>query len=281
MKSKRFLVYFLIIIFISCDNNRKADSESLDSDVTEKIVKEKKPNSKELLNNAKDYFSNYQIEESKKELLILIKKYPESEEVNEAKELLIKTNLGLERIKIREDSIENVAKKKNEQKIKEVTKNLRKVNDELEGITWYYDKSSPRYVNYNGFFLYIGDSGYGNPNLRLRIQYKSDNWLFIEKYIIFIDGLKYKTIDPEYSEVKRDNGNSGVWEWLDISINSYKFDDDIIDDLTLMSLISTGKDVKIKYIGTKYNKTKTLTNKQKNALKKMLETYSVLGGKRY
>jgi hypothetical protein len=57
--------------------------------------------------------------------------------------------------------------------------------------------SSPRYLNKTGFYLYLASSsGYGTPSLRLRIQFADNEWFFIKKYQIFVDGLKF-SIEPE------------------------------------------------------------------------------------
>ncbi len=40
---------------------------------------------------------------------------------------------------------------------------MRKSYDDMNGITWYYDKTSPKYTNYNGFYAYIGKEKTGNP----------------------------------------------------------------------------------------------------------------------
>lgn len=274
---KQFLVLIFIILFVSCDKVNKEPIKVNDSDVSLNSSNVSL-DSKELLIKANNYFSKYQIEESKKELLILLKKYPISDEVNEAKKLLIDANYELIKIKKTDDSIRKVEEKIEKLRIKEATKSLRKEVDKLENITWYTDKTSPRYSNYNGFYLYVGDSGYGFPNLRLRIQYKGDKWLFIKKYKIYIDDVEYRTIETKYGDVKRDNGYGGVWEWIDISINNYSNNEEIIDDFTLLYLISRGKDVKVKYIGSKYHEIKTLSNKQKKAIKNVLEAYRALGG---
>lgn len=279
MQSKRVLVYLFISIFFSCGNNEKVDSNKLSSESIEENIQENKPNSIELLNQANVYFKNYQIEESKKNLLILLKKYPKSKEAIEAKELLFKADLELEKMVKIEDSLFKETERKDKLNAEKVTRDFRKKIDDLEGITWYYDKTSPRYTNLNGFYLYIGDRGHKAPWLRLRIQYKGDNWLFIAKYIIYVDGLEYRTIIPEYGDVKRDNGYGGVWEWTDILVNSNR--DEMIDDFTVLRAIIRGKDVKVKFVGKTYVKTIIINNNQKKAIKNVLEAYEALGGKTY
>ena len=178
-----------------------------------------------------------------------------------------------------EDSIFKEKERKDKLKAEKVTKDFRKKIDDLEGITWYYDKTSPRYTNSNGFYLYIGDSGHKASWLRLRIQYKGDNWLFISKYIIYVDGVEYRTINPEYGDVKRDNGYGGVWEWTDILLTTYS--EETIGDFSVLRAIFRGKDVKVRFVGQKYVQTITITNEQKKAINNVLEAYKALGGKTF
>lgn len=269
-----------MFLFSSCGKlNKEHDSEKQTIEKSKVQLEIEKPNAEKLLIKANTYFDNKKFEESKKELRILLKKYPTSNKVQEAKTLLNNANIELDKIKKEEAIIKEEQKKKYEFKIEQATKKMRKKVDDLEGITWYQDLTSPRFVNYNGFFLYIGGRGYNYPSLRLKIQYKSNEWLFIEKYIIYVDGSTYKTIETEYGDVKRDNGNGGVWEWLDIPIE--KDSEDIINDFDVLRAIINGEDVKIKFIGTQYSKVKTITKTQKNALKNVLEVYKVLGGELY
>ena len=277
---KRVLHLLLIFIFLCfVKQNKKNDSEKLTTEKSKVQLEIEKPNAEKLLNNANTFFLDNKFEECNKELRILLKKYPASKEVAEAKILQNKADVELEKIRIEGELIKEQQIKENKIKIEQATNKMRKKVDKLENITWYRDKTSPQYTNYNGFFLYIGDRGINYPSLRLRIQYKGDSWLFIEKYIIYVDGLKYKTIETKYGDVERDNGTGGVWEWLDIPVN--KNSDDIINDFDLIRAIVNGEDVKIKLIGKQYSKVKTITKTQKNALKNVLEVYKVLGGDVY
>lgn len=280
MKRVLHLLLILIFIFSSCGKpNKKNDSEKLTTEKSEVQLEIEKPNAEKLLNNANTFFLNKKFEESKKELRILLKKHPNSKEVTEAKILLNEANSELDKIEKEEELILEEQKKQKKIIIEQATKKMRKKVDKLENITWYRDKSSPQHTNYNGFFLYIGDKGFNYPTLRLRIQYKDSDWLFIEKYIIYVDGLKYKTIETKYGDVERDNGSGGVWEWLDIPVTTYN--DDIVNDFDVIRAIINGKNVKIKYIGKQYSKVKTITKTEKNALKNVLEVYKVLGGEIY
>jgi hypothetical protein len=140
--------------------------------------------------------------------------------------------------------------------------------DEVAGKSWYRAKSSPAYVNQNGFFLYIGQDEGSDPYFRFRIQYYGEEWLFIDSFLINVDGAKYE-ISTSYGEVERDN-DAEVWEWYDVSPS--------ITDLTMLAKISESKKTVVRMIGSQYHKDVVLTSAQKQAINTMLTVYQGLGG---
>jgi hypothetical protein len=146
---------------------------------------------------------------------------------------------------------------------------MRVTKDAVRGITWYQDKSSPRFVNSNGFFLYMGTSKGFNTTLRFQIQYFGDDWLFIDKYFFNVDGVT-KTIDPSYGDIEKDN-DSKVWEWFDTDPNK--------DEIELIRSIIKSKKTVMRIIGSQYYKDVVITSTQKKALKRVLIVYEGLGGK--
>ena len=141
--------------------------------------------------------------------------------------------------------------------------------DQVKGISWYYDKSSPKYVNANGFYLYVGNKKGYTPSLRLKIQYYGEDWLFIDKYFFNVDGKTW-TIDPGYGDIKTDN-DSKVWEWFDTSPNK--------NEIQLIRAIIKSKKAIMRMEGTKYYKDVTISATQKSALRRVLVIYKGFGGK--
>ena len=146
---------------------------------------------------------------------------------------------------------------------------MRLSKDEVKGTSWYYDKSSPKYVNANGFFLYIGTGKGYTPTLRLKIQYYGDDWLFIDSYFFNVDG-KTKSIDPGYGDIETDN-DSKVWEWFDTEPNK--------GEVELVKSIIKSKKAIMRLEGSKYYKDVTISATQKKALQRVLTVYAGLGGK--
>ena len=143
--------------------------------------------------------------------------------------------------------------KKHQEQVSKALSNMIKKHDDITNITWYRDKNTPKYLNSNGFFLY-----FSKDNLRLKIQYYADDWLFIEKVIIKTD-KEMHILTPKFD---RDNEYGKIWEWADMYVDNIGIA--IIED------IINSNSVKIRYEGSKYQKDITLSEKQKKALKDTL-----------
>jgi hypothetical protein len=133
---------------------------------------------------------------------------------------------------------------------------MRPNKDSFSGITWYRDRSSPIYTNANGFFLYFGVDDGSKMILRLRMQYFDDDWLFIDSAKINVDGEIY---DLGSYDWERDN-NSSIWEWID----------EPLDDRAMIEAIINSKSAVIRYDGSQYYDTRTITASQKRALRNVL-----------
>lgn len=149
-----------------------------------------------------------------------------------------------------------------EQKYKDAFSSLLVETDDMTGTKWYRDKSSPIYVNTNGFFLYFTSAG----SFNLKIQYYGDDWLFIKSYTIKTDNNTY-TLTPD--EVDRDN-DTEVWEWCSFPVSSH---------CAMVKDIANSSSVKYRMNGKDYYKDVELTKTQRNAFKNALYGYWGSGGK--
>jgi len=146
---------------------------------------------------------------------------------------------------------------------------MRIVKDDFKGISWYHDKSTPKYRNANVFELYFGTQKGSNTTLRFVIQYYGEDWLFIEKFLFNVDGYTYE-IEPSYGDIESDN-DSKVWEWFDTKPNKGEVD--------LIKRIIKSKKAVMRIEGSKYYKDVTISSTQKKALGRVLTVYTGLGGK--
>lgn len=155
-------------------------------------------------------------------------------------------------------------------KIKKLEKYFRKRKDEFSntGKTWYEPKSAPAFVNRNALYCYFQAENGMPSNLRFRLQYFSDEWLFVQKVQFSIDGKAYDYVP---SKTETDNGDGDIWEWFDESVNT--------SDKDLLTALANAKKAKMKLLGRQYFEIKPITQDQILNIKRTIEFYLAMGGK--
>lgn len=155
-------------------------------------------------------------------------------------------------------------------KVKQLEKSFRIKADEFsnDNKKWYKPKSAPVYTNANGIYCYFQTENGMPSNLRFRLQYYSDDWLFFSRVQFSIDGKAYEYIPMD---TETDSGNGGyIWEWFDESVSE--------SDKELIIALSNAKSAKMKLIGRQYYDTKTINQSQINGIKQTIELYRAMGG---
>jgi hypothetical protein len=140
--------------------------------------------------------------------------------------------------------------------------------DEVRNTKYYRDKTSPKYVNQNGFDLYVGGTTNETPYLYLEIQYEGSDWLFIQSYLFNVDGETFE-ITPDYGVIKTDN-DTNVWEWYNEPAT--------FDNVQMIQKIINSKKTIMRLNGRQYYKDVIISPAQKTALKNVLTVYQGLGG---
>ena len=138
---------------------------------------------------------------------------------------------------------------------------MRKRHDSFESVTWYRDWSSPTYANQNAFFIYFSASDGAANNLRLKVTYFDDDWLFVNTARINVDGEVYTL---GCSNWERDN-NHQIWEWCD----------EPLDNRQMIEAIIKSRKAVIRFDGDQYYDKRTITATQKRALRNVLKAYDV------
>lgn len=138
--------------------------------------------------------------------------------------------------------------------------------DPFKGVRFYEAKSAPEFVDVNSVHLYIGEQDSKALTLRLKLQYRADDWLFIEKAQIQSNGTVFTLKDRDWN---RDNDGGYIWEWSDKPLDGSDF-------LAISALATNGGS--IRYTGSKYFDERKLTKKEVENLKKTIELYKALGG---
>ncbi|MCB1187674.1 hypothetical protein KDL29_10965 [bacterium] len=189
------------------------------------------------------------------------------------KSILISSALSeLEKIRAKELEEEKIikekAKKEQEKKLAKLEKSVRKQYDEFDEITWYTHSSVPKYDNTRSYLsVYFQVSNSKARNLRFKNVYTADDWLFIESYEYKTDNNQYSIYKGHFG-VERDNGYGDIWEWYDDPVDS--------ELRNMLEDIASSKKVLIRYNGKQYQKDRTISTEEKNAVRDMLELYDSL-----
>ena len=168
-------------------------------------------------------------------------------------------------------NLEAAESKIKELKNAEFTKSASKLDkeyDKVEGITWYFPKTLPEYIDTRCYLLpYIGvDSS--KSWVVIRFNYTGDDWVFWKKVIIVVDGEKY-TISPNYFDIEHDNEYGSVWETYDHTNTS-------ATDLEMLAKIAKSNETIVRFEGDSNLKDYTIPAKDKEAIQNVLDAYNSL-----
>lgn len=155
-------------------------------------------------------------------------------------------------------------------KIKELKPffNLKEDEFDPKGLVWYKPKSVPKYTNRNAIYCYFQSNNKEPSNLRLRLQYHANDWLFFKKVQFSIDGKAYEFIPMD---TETDSGNGGrVWEWFDEPMRR--------SNTELLEALANAKSAKMKLIGNQYYDIKKINSTQIRDIKRTLSLYKAMGG---
>jgi len=151
--------------------------------------------------------------------------------------------------------------------IARTTKGLTKKYDKVSGHTLYKHPYSPKYVNTRStVYLTMGSIGGGEYPLLLTTSYTASNWLFVREVQVYIDGVTYGLTTGKFER----GNNSSIWEW--------KTEEASYIQMTVLRKMAHGKEVIIAYTGANFRKDKTMSGRDKLALRKMLGAYDAING---
>lgn len=154
-------------------------------------------------------------------------------------------------------------------KIKELKKFFRYKKDEFDEnkITWITPLSVPKFVNRNALYCYFGKNETNVLDLRFRLQYYADDWLFIENCEFLIDGKPFKYIP---TNLEKDNGDAKIWEWFDDAVDYTNKD--------IVEALSNAKTAKVKINGSHYFEIVKISPSQILNIKRAYDLYIASGG---
>lgn len=153
----------------------------------------------------------------------------------------------------------------------DAVKDMRHKVDEISEYTWYYPKAFPQHINTRSYFLpYLSvHKKTGEVNMRLKVNYFADDWIFWTKLIISIDGNNSK-MNFNYYDVNRDNHYGDVWEYVDIRCDA--------DDILLLRAIANSEKTLVRFQGDMYRKDMTISENDKASIRSILNAYDAYYG---
>ncbi len=170
-----------------------------------------------------------------------------------------------------DEALVKYQEKYSQQKREQAFSRLSSRYDEFKDITWYRDYSSPNYINRDGFFVYFGYDSNGVTDLHLKMQYYADDWLFIDKASVNVDG---ETFSLSESSFDRDN-DSTIWEWQDITIIG-DTSNELILGRDILEKIAYSNSAIVRYSGSQYYHDEYISATQKRAIRNVLEAYDLV-----
>jgi hypothetical protein len=286
----RFSIILALLMSAGCAS--KAELETRESEVKalrlelqalKNEIDTVKFGSRRLLTQAESEFKKGHYQAAMNSATILTSKHPESSEVGQASQIIERSRLAITQEKkeakrrtelaVREAQRRQTESRKTaeakvrqeKERIARALRNMRTEVDEIKGVTWYYDRSSPRFINSrSAIYAYMGREKGGMPSLRLKNIFVNEDWLFIRQYTIKADSQPYTIDPPQYGDgsVEQDNSGGDIWEWIDIPVQDR--------ELEILRAIAGSRKAVIRYEGKQYYQDRTISNAEKQAIKNVL-----------
>lgn len=140
--------------------------------------------------------------------------------------------------------------------------------DDVEGITWLRDKATPKTPIRTIAFLYMGTKPGAAPWLRFKVQYWGESWLFVEKAIIVIDGVRQPEIQGKWD---RDHSAGSVWEYRDLGVSAAS--------APVLKAMAAAARVVIRFEGRRSYSDYKVPAGELQAIGRMIAAFEELGGK--
>ena len=265
------VIYLLVLTLVLASCVSQSEHDKVVKEYN-KVLKEKEQLSKELSQAKKD-LEGYKM--SPRKLCANIEQLLKDKNVSKLKEIEDKLSkyhpesAELKKVKqYRTQAEKQIAQEQAaaEKKRLQAVNKLKKEYDDVSGITWYYNPYFTHYQNTNLTSIYMGKKD-SKIWLRLKMSYKGDDWIFFENACLSYDGNTREISFNKYENKDSDNSGGAVWEWIDVSVDSYL--------LSYLREMINGKSVKMRLSG-KYTKTRNLSVNEIQGIKDVLLAYDVL-----
>jgi hypothetical protein len=178
-----------------------------------------------------------------------------------------------------------------EENDKDIIYKMRKVRDYDRNLNFWFDKTSPEYINEMGFFIYIGQYDGRKPFLMMKIQDVAETaYMDIQKYEFIIDGKTHvmelespediKKAGQPRAVVAETSGNSKesvetvtptLFEYYERGLRFSHME-------IIRKLLDSKQGAFLTYVGKEESKIEPILPEQKEAINRVLKAYVAMGG---
>jgi len=149
---------------------------------------------------------------------------------------------------------------------------MRIQRDEVEGISWFFDKDAPSWGTYVKLYFGQFDDKRLGP-LRIKLQYHGYDWLFVRAVTLKTTGIKFEF---EVSDVRRDIRGGDISEG-----NVEESVDEVVEPmlwLALKEMLAGGRTI-VRFQGRQSSADHVVTDRERSSMQAVVDAFRSLGGK--
>ena len=200
---------------------------------------------------------------------LLLARFPQAPEARTADSLRARVTVALAKADAaRTDSLASDAAAASARRANAVA-GLIRVRDDVLGRTTYYPRYAGQYVNGRSALLLslIHPDG-SEPRVHLEIRYVADRWLFVQRYVVKVDGQTFMIDASGHKAVDTDFHDGKIFEWYSAEYQSA--------EEQIVEAVMAGKSATLRYLGRQYHQDRTITAAEKADLRRVLDAADAL-----
>jgi len=208
------------------------------------------------------------------DLGLVVSRHPASPEADSARLLLQRIATYRDSVNAASAAADSARLAEETERLSRATACMRKDHDDFKKRTFYEDEATPVHKGCYAVYLYfsVEDGTAIATELRFRVQYFGDQYLFTHGYAFWLDD---SVLDYSPGGITWD----GV---LTFEGGLREYSDDAVDDsvLPIVEAVVGSKSAKIRFLGRDgKSRDMAISNGQKRAMRRVLDAYRAMGGK--
>lgn len=144
---------------------------------------------------------------------------------------------------------------------------MKRKPDQFSGNVFYEHPNEPPYANSRTYLTVYAVQNGGYVNLRMRLNYTDDDWLFVSRATFNIDSRMVRFPGGNW---QRDN-NHDIWEWIDVPVSG--------DVRTILEQIAASNKTIVRFQGQQYYDDEVIRESDKQIIRDMFLVEEILKGR--